>query len=610
MAEKNARVYSPEELERIFMQMLPGGLLVPAWEQRGSLPLTGPRFFVYRKYSEMGLEPADAEAAYWNALRDGSAIDAIGEFSLINANLSESRARDRQVQLETIIRFVEPELRSTIFNPGVQGNALSVVFNRIGCLQAIRHLILFGGNNPNQDWNPFKVGRLTLLANEFLDNISTPLPSMPPTVELVLLLAPTWDIYNVRHLGHGMARMFTILTEIMPGSDPKVVSLLVQLGMAPDKIEIDGVPLNQFVSTVFGIFALGRPPEGQVRVLFNSKEIFAQTNFPQAVLEKMLDARALTIDGFRVLLGDGQAPTQSAFTADVARRSFLIDSLNVFRKYPLLRIDSEKVLILDLQFVAELLTQGVYWSIYDGLPTDKRDRFKELWGYMFELYTVDLLRQFYPPMSGMFFPDVNYADGQIDALLDFGSFVLLIEIKSSLLTEPAKRSADKDTFLKDFRRKFVVNEKGKPKAIRQLASACRAISKGEAPTVNRKESPVIYPIFVSDEPVVEATFMNTFFNKEFQKEGIVDPKVKPLTIMSIDELEQLLSHINDGDFTWEELLQSRFDKNTVFASSVGQTIYDTLAAKGLSSKQNRALKRKFDEVGEIMRACFQQPEAA
>jgi hypothetical protein len=55
------------------------------------------------------------------------------------------------------------------------------------------------------------------------------------------------------------------------------------------------------------------------------------------------------------------------------------------------------------------------------------------------------------------------------------------------------------------------------------------------------------------------------------------------------------------------LLQSRFDRNTVLASSVGQVIYDMLAAKGLTSKQNRALKLKYDEFGEIMRVLFENP---
>src|ERR1017187_1737418 len=89
VAEEHERVYSPEDIQRIYMEMRRGALLVPAKYQGAATPLMGPRFYVYRKYSEMGLEPSDPELAFWNALQDADAITAIGEFSLINANLTE-----------------------------------------------------------------------------------------------------------------------------------------------------------------------------------------------------------------------------------------------------------------------------------------------------------------------------------------------------------------------------------------------------------------------------------------------------------------------------------------------------------------------------------------
>jgi hypothetical protein len=183
-----------------------------------------------------------------------------------------------------------------------------------------------------------------------------------------------------------------------------------------------------------------------------------------------------------------------------------------------------------------------------------------------------------------------------------------MEIKSSMLTEPAKRSSDKDAFVADFRRKFVENEKGKPKAIKQLAAACRAILTGEVKTAKGSEPPVIYPVFISDEPIVEAAFSNAYFNEEFQKEGIDKMRVKPLSVMSTDEFEQVLPHVAENDFTWEELLQIRFNGFGVYPFSVGQTIYDLLRSKGLPSKQNPALKRKADEVAEIIRRAFRKPE--
>ena len=177
-----------------------------------------------------------------------------------------------------------------------------------------------------------------------------------------------------------------------------------------------------------------------------------------------------------------------------------------------------------------------------------------------------------------------------------------------MLTEPAKRSADKEAFVADFRRKFVENEKGKPKAIKQLAAACRAILTGEVKTANVNAIPSIYPVFVSDEPIVEAAFSNAYFNEEFQKEGIDDLRVKPLTVMSTDEFEQVLPHVAENDFTWEELLQIRFNEFGVYPFSVGQTIYDLLHSKSLASKQNPALKKKGDELAEIIRRAFRKPE--
>jgi hypothetical protein len=565
MAEQNKTMYSLEEMQRIYTELHPGALLVPIAQPEAGGYQPGPHFFIYRMYSEMGLTPSDNLVAFWEALQDARALNAIHEFATINANLTEPKIGDGQIQLQMIQRYVEPELRVKLLEMDrLQGNAHSVVFNRIGCLQTIRYLILYGGLDQFEGRPIYKIGRLALLGNEFLAHPPVPQTTSPSNLDIILMVAPTWDIMNARHLGHGMARMFTILNDILPGSEPKVQKLLTKIGLDPKLIEIDGISLHQFVSIVFGLFAYGGNPDGPKRSLFVKEEIFSQTNFPQSVLDKMLEARAQTLDAYRELLKKDPTLDHDAFVADTAARSFLTTDLNVFRRYPLLKLDEHNILILDLQLIAELLTQGVYYSIFNGLPSNKRDTFRELWGHMFEIYTVDLLRKFYPKFSGILSPDVDYDGGQIDALLDFGTFVLVIEIKASLLTEPAKRSADRATFVADFRRKFIENEKGHPKVVKQLAGACRAILSGEVATVNDKSRPTIYPIFVSDEPTLETAFMNGYFNDGFQQEASMDdPRIRPMTVMTIDELEQLLTHVSDGDIHWEELLQARFNRKAV-----------------------------------------------
>jgi hypothetical protein len=396
------RAYTAEELDRIFMGIAPGSILLPMEPSSDSGLQPGARFMVFRKYSEMGFQQIDLEQAYWDALREAQLIDGIGELCFINASLSEARTFDPKVHREIAAKFVVPQLIPRIFDEKLEFGAFPVVFSRIGCLQIVRQLMLFGGlQEPSSQWNQFYVGRLALLANDFLQ-IEPVFPASGPTnLDLLLILAPTWDIYNTRNLGHAMSRMFTLLTEIMPGDDPLVVKLFSRLGLSADNIQIDGIPLNEFVSIVFALFAFGRSIDGPVRVLFRISEIFSQTDFPQELLIKMVDARARNVQQFRMLLGGGEEQTREKFADELKRKSFLTESLTCFRNFPMLRMDSDQVLILDLQFVVELLTSGVYWSIHDNLPDSKRGDFKELWGRMFELYIVGLLQQFYPRASGM-----------------------------------------------------------------------------------------------------------------------------------------------------------------------------------------------------------------
>jgi len=55
-------------------------------------------------------------------------------------------------------------------------------------------------------------------------------------------------------------------------------------------------------------------------------------------------------------------------------------------------------------------------------------------------------------------------------------------------------------------------------------------------------------------------------------------------------------------------VQSRFREFGVDAYSVGQWIYDLLKRKGLPSRQNEALRRKYDEMGQILRDRYKTPQ--
>ena len=87
-------------------------------------------------------------------------------------------------------------------------------------------------------------------------------------------------------------------------------------------------------------------------------------------MRKLVKDRALTAVEFRKNLCGGKARTRKAFGEELERRSFLTESLNIFGNSRFMKLDPNRVLILDLEFLAELLTGGVYWNIFDSLPRE------------------------------------------------------------------------------------------------------------------------------------------------------------------------------------------------------------------------------------------------
>ena len=73
-------------------------------------------------------------------------------------------------------------------------------------------------------------------------------------------------------------------------------------------------------------------------------------------------------------------------------------------------------------------------------------------------------------------------------------------------------------------------DKGKPKALVQVAASCKVIAVGRIPTVMKPGR--IYPVCVSDEPAVESFFFTTYANELFQKEVAPGFGIQPVTMMS------------------------------------------------------------------------------
>lgn len=200
--------------------------------------------------------------------------------------------------------------------------------------------------------------------------------------------------------------------------------------------------------------------------------------------------------------------------------------------------------------------------------------------------------------------DVPYSGGQIDASLDLGADVILFEFKGSLLKVDAKYKRNVTAFQDDFRLKFIENEKGEPKTLRQLATSSAAIASGLLKTSTAPRR--IYPVFVGYEFTLDAFWINRYADDLFRDllPSGLRGRVRPLTVMSVEALEGALPYFVAGDFTWMELLESRFIGDKVSELSVYQKIHDWRSKHNQDVRRNQFILKHFESIFEKALAKF------
>lgn len=600
------REFTAKELEMI-MRGIRGtvpGLYIPVSRGR-RVERTGPHLAVFKSYTEVTGDPNAAER-YWERLNEtplNSGLLTLSAINLILALASIDGAAHEALN-RTFLR--EEHLRNFANSKekGARRPDIEILFSRGGILANIKALVAAGSDEFNErDLDLNLIGDLTLLCNNYVGG--TYLKGDPESVndiELLIEVLPTWELDNPRKVPYALTRVVRMIKGHLSGDDPLVVKLRGDIGLKPSELRYDDLGIDDYIAVIFGIFAHGRSLDFEsifqnpAQAIIEPKTFFSATNFPQAKLEHFINARSLPLRGFRERITESAGWGKDDFLAAIASEQFATDTLAI-KEHPFLQLEDDRALILDIQYVSELLIYGLYWRIVNSLERKQRDVFISLWGRLLELYLFDLFSHFYLEGSGIFSKEVAYEGGQIDALLDLGEDVIIFEFKASLLRDGTKNSRDINLFEDEVKRKFIENEKGKPKALRQLAGAAIAIREGAVRTAMKPKH--VYPVLVGYEPVLESFFMNTYLQNRFRE--FVPKKdneviVQPITVMSVDELEKLLPYMQAGAVTWPEVLNERFDEDRVSAFSVHQSLYDLCQKKGVGVENNRFLLEGFDAI--------------
>ncbi|HEV2198817.1 MAG TPA: hypothetical protein VGR73_03280 [Bryobacteraceae bacterium] len=607
------RRWTPVELATIYERVAGPrlGLFLPINPQ--VRPTTGAEVIVPLTYADITGGASSAGHLY-DDLHAADSIETIYRLAGLNI-LLESRP-DFGVEQAAVDHYVRPEFSPRPpSDPSTPQPTYSFIFNRVGVLVALKGMLGAGG--PSAALGPTSehhVGDLILRANEFIsDKRFQARTSAPTDLEFAAEFIPTWDLTNTRDLAYGMARMYRML-EHLGGADPQVVALKSALGIVSSDLRFGGLLLNEFLAAAFGLYSYARNIPADV-LLRNSSAIavdidqfLAEVRFPRLLLERFFVKTSLPLADLRDRLTGGGPWTRDRY-ADLMSSSEFITDFVALREHPLLSVEAGRYIVLDLQFLAELLSSGLFFDLLFTFPRNLREDFLSLWGRIFELSLFELLQHFYPPSARILQTDIPFEGGQLDALLDFGDFILVFEFKHFLLPHNVKYARDATLLGKELKKKLFSNQKGKQKAIRQLASATEAIRTGRIATLlgrteSRPKKAAVYPVVVVADASLEAPLVNAFVNELFQGQ-IAGLDVKPLTLMSVEELEETLPIIATGPVTWNELFDSRFENKRVSPFSVGQARYELARSKGIPYVRNQFRLDQFAAVFAHIRKMYE-----
>jgi hypothetical protein len=554
-------------------------------------------FGVRLMYSNAEEVPRDP-VMFWGIVRSVQGHDPIRLLAVINNALLVHGFTDLELHHQLEAEFASQHVRDVLAAHRTKMDGDVFLFNRPSILLAMK--LLMAVVRPDHEDEPLStIGDITLHANDFVESPETMWDGDPGLIGLLAEFAPIWELINPRNIFHLFVRAFVIVGEHL-AAHQRMRELLTAspFRAAPPDLLIDGLRLDDYLALVFGMYTHARDALlKQKTCIIDVEQFFNVTTLPAEGIRSFLERRSGTIATFRSDLSLELREVES-FTAAVENGGVAMDVMTIKQRPIFVGADSRHT-ILDYRFLIELASTTLYWSIFDALDKKGRDLFSIFWGECFESYVVSELRFFYPPAAQLLSTDVKFDGGAVDALLDYGDFALAFEIKSGLLAKNPRLMRDPEALGQEIEKKFV-----EPKGIGQLVKAAKAIVTGEIETIRRDCR--VYPVLVGDDPILQCFAANTYLDERFQKLYADRPaNVAPVTVMLIDELEELLPYISTGVFDWRQVLDARFTANGVEPDPLHNTLSSLRAKKKIAHQANEFLSREGARIKQLILERYQ-----
>jgi hypothetical protein len=533
-------------------------------------------------------------AKLWNLVKTTAANDhPVSLFAVINNALIFLGAMNGKLHSELESEFADADLKKALAQSRAAADGPVVLFNRPAHLIALR-LLLGISHADGTDDSMTRVGELTLHVNDYVESPEEIWERDPDLLEIIANFAPVWELLNPRDVFQLFVRTYLLLTEHVATHEGMTTLITEQLGTAPRDLLLDGLKIEDYLALVFGIFTNVRNAVVNDKTcIIDIDQFFRVMTLPLEGLKRFLERRSGDAETFYNELNVTPSDADE-FAPYIPNGAKAMDA-TVIKQRPIFRRTDGRHSVLDARFLIELLSTTLYWTIFDSIPEKKaRNTFSTMWGECFESFVLDELEFFYPKSSPILRTRVPFDDGEVDAMLDFGNFVVVFEIKSGLLAKDPRLMRDPKELRSELHKKLVDGT-----GVWQLVKAARAIAGGKVEM--SVKGCRIYPVLIGDDPILQCFTANRYLDEQFTAQ-LTDrpPNVAPLTAMLIDELEAALPYFCSNEMGWRDTLDARFDAGGVSPDSFHTTLTTMRAEKKIAPRKNEFLSEHGTRIGKLI----------
>lgn len=519
-----------------------------------------------------------------------------------------------------------------------------------------------GRNDPNDGKNKdarYALGKLLLMANDLLNPAEqaqnllqkddTEEDRQRRYEEFCTQMLPMYELSNPADVIPALVRNDEYFTLFEQGALERKFLFNDGDSIADRFLKLTGLNLRDYLLMILSIYMYYEGTshaESAVKLLIEKPQVFnvgvnetfRKMRFSDDEVRAFFRQTAIGIEGLvaecRVVRSKSDLLQQYDFTA--------------FRTYPLLytRDEQDFATLIDHSFLAEKISTGVYYNIKlpleqaaklivaDGdletgekVKEAERDhrRFLGYWGEVFDKYANDRLSDARPRGLKHFFRAPHYDDPPaksdheaFDAVLNYGRDLVLIEHKGKYLDLASKYSGNRQMLLAELTGSKRIGE-----AITQLAdniqlvfdnrkdakrltfhdSQGRSAKRFELRDIQRVRR--IYPLVVHQDFSLRLNGINQIVGRAFRceiaKRHVELRFVRPLCILSIEDLEVLIPYL--ADVSLPDVLEFyavKDDPLTTFRS-----IFNKFRRKRhIANRRNEWIDQRSEEILQRLKASF------